>query len=155
MLRLAGLEEDRWDHRSNELSGGQIQRVAIARALVNDPALILADEPTGNLDTKTGEVILGAFADLHARGHTIVLITHEPEVAEYAQRTIVLRDGRIVSDSANGNGRETEPRGEPGRPTEAESPADIVQPLEVKQPAAPASAETSTPEAEETPGAAA
>jgi putative ABC transport system ATP-binding protein len=101
-LRLAGLEEERWYHYSNQLSGGQIQRVAIARALINDPALILADEPTGNLDTQTGEVILAAFAALHAKGHTIVLITHEHEVAEHAQRTITLRDGLIVSDHTNG-----------------------------------------------------
>jgi putative ABC transport system ATP-binding protein len=101
VLRLAGLEEERWSHYSNQLSGGQIQRVAIARALINDPALILADEPTGNLDTKTGEVILGTFADLHAEGHTILLITHEADVAAHAQRAIVLRDGLIVSDAEN------------------------------------------------------
>jgi putative ABC transport system ATP-binding protein len=102
VLRAAGLDEERWTHRSNQLSGGEIQRVAIARALINDPALILADEPTGNLDTKTGEVILTAFASLNERGHTIVLITHEAEVARHARRTIVLRDGLIVSDSTNG-----------------------------------------------------
>jgi putative ABC transport system ATP-binding protein len=105
VLRLTGLEEERWLHHSNQLSGGQIQRVAIARALINDPALILADEPTGNLDTKTGEVILCTFADLHSKGHTIVLITHEPDVAMHAQRTIVLRDGLIVDDSNNGDAR--------------------------------------------------
>jgi putative ABC transport system ATP-binding protein len=95
-LQLAGLEEERWSHLSNQLSGGQIQRVAIARALVNDPALILADEPTGNLDTKTGEIILDTFASLNATGHTIVLITHESGVAERAGRTIRLQDGLIV-----------------------------------------------------------
>jgi putative ABC transport system ATP-binding protein len=102
-LRAAGLDEERWTHHSNQLSGGEIQRVAIARALINDPALILADEPTGNLDTATGEVILATFASLHERGHTIILITHEADVAEHAQRTIVLRDGRMVCDSAEGD----------------------------------------------------
>ena len=101
VLHLAGLEESHWDHLSNQLSGGQIQRVAIARALINDPALILADEPTGNLDTTTGDLILATFAGLHAKGHTIILITHEPDVAEHAQRTIKLRDGLVVSDCEN------------------------------------------------------
>lgn len=100
-LRRAGLGEQAWDHLSNQLSGGEMQRVAIARALVNDPALILADEPTGNLDTRTGEIILRTFRELNERGHTIVLITHEPAVAERAQRTIRIQDGRLVSDCPN------------------------------------------------------
>jgi putative ABC transport system ATP-binding protein len=100
-LRAVGLEEERWDHRSNELSGGQIQRVAIARALVNDPAIILADEPTGNLDTVTGEVILGTFQSLQQQGRTIVLITHEREIAEHAQRIVHIRDGCLEEDTSH------------------------------------------------------
>lgn len=101
-LIAAGFDESHFGHRSNQLSGGQIQRVAIARALVNDPSLILADEPTGNLDTKTGEIVLGTFRKLNKEhGRTIVLITHEPDVAEHAERIIHVRDGAIVSDSKN------------------------------------------------------
>jgi putative ABC transport system ATP-binding protein len=99
-LISAGLTETHFDHLSNQLSGGQIQRVAIARALVNDPSLILADEPTGNLDTKTGEIVLGTFQRLNKEhGRTIILITHEHDVAQYAERIITIRDGGIVSDS--------------------------------------------------------
>ena len=102
-LANAGLEESRHHHLSNQLSGGQMQRVAIARALVNDPSLILADEPTGNLDTKTGEIVLDTFERLNKKeGHTIVLITHELSVAEYADRIIHIRDGKITEDKKNG-----------------------------------------------------
>jgi putative ABC transport system ATP-binding protein len=98
-LKAAGLDEEHFDHLSNQLSGGQIQRVAIARALVNNPSLILADEPTGNLDTKTGEIVLGTFQRLNEeQGKTIILITHESDVAEHADRIIFLRDGEIVTD---------------------------------------------------------
>lgn len=97
-----GLAEDHFEHKSNELSGGQIQRVAIARALVNNPTLILADEPTGNLDTRTGEIVLGTFQRLNMElKRTVVLITHEHDVAEYAERIIVIRDGEIVEDKKN------------------------------------------------------
>jgi putative ABC transport system ATP-binding protein len=98
-LRNSGLEESHFYHLSNQLSGGQMQRVAIARALVNNPSLILADEPTGNLDTKTGEIVLETFQTLNReRKRTIVLITHERYVAEHANRIIHIRDGAIVED---------------------------------------------------------
>jgi len=85
-------------HKPNELSGGQRQRVAIARALVNDPSIVLADEPTGNLDSKTGEEIMGLFENLHRQGNTIILVTHEMDIAQHAHRVIFLRDGKIASD---------------------------------------------------------
>lgn len=100
-LASVGMNETHFHHFSNQLSGGQIQRVAIARALVNDPSIILADEPTGNLDTKTGEIVLETFRKLNEeQGKTIILITHEHDVAEHAKRIIVLKDGGIVSDTS-------------------------------------------------------
>ena len=105
-LNAAGMPADRWDHLSNQLSGGQMQRVAIARALINSPSIILADEPTGNLDTATGEVILGTFQNLNRNGgHTIILITHERYVAEHADRIINIQDGVIKEDTLNENRR--------------------------------------------------
>ena len=92
---------DRLMHKSNQMSGGQMQRVAIARALVNDPAVILADEATGNLDTRTSFDILGLFQKLHAEGRTIIFVTHNPEIAQYSSRNIVLRDGQVKEDKVN------------------------------------------------------
>lgn len=97
-LASVHLDEELYDHKSNELSGGQMQRVAIARALVNNPAIILADEPTGNLDTKTGGMVLETFKALRDAGKTIILITHDPEVALHADRTIYIRDGKLLKE---------------------------------------------------------
>jgi putative ABC transport system ATP-binding protein len=100
MVELA----DRMTHKPNELSGGQRQRVAVARALVNNPSIILADEPTGNLDSKTGKEIMELFEKLHAEGNTLVLVTHEPHIAEHAFRELVLLDGEVERDVATPRG---------------------------------------------------
>jgi putative ABC transport system ATP-binding protein len=97
----------RTHHKPSELSGGQRQRVAIARALVNSPSILLADEPTGNLDSQTGNEIMALFDDLHQRGNTIVLVTHEHDIAEYAHRTIHLKDGLLAGDSLTARGRDS------------------------------------------------
>jgi len=106
-MAMAALESvslaDRFHHKPNELSGGQRQRVAIARALVNDPSIILADEPTGNLDSKTSSDIMGLFQELHDKGNTIIMVTHEDDIAHYAHRIVRLRDGLVESDNKNEN----------------------------------------------------
>ncbi len=104
-MAMAALENvslaDRWHHKPNELSGGQRQRVAIARALVNNPSILLADEPTGNLDSKTSYDIMNLFQELHDKGHTIIMVTHEDDIAHYAHRIIRLRDGLVEWDKKN------------------------------------------------------
>jgi len=102
ILKAVGLA-DRMDHKPNELSGGQRQRVAVARALVNDPSIILADEPTGNLDSRTSYEIMALFAEIHAAGNTIILVTHEPDIAAHAHRIVRLLDGKVESDQVNNN----------------------------------------------------
>ena len=101
-LKAVGLGS-RLYHKSNQMSGGQMQRVAIARALVNNPAVILADEATGNLDTRTSFEILVLFQKLHAQGRTIIFVTHNPDIAHYSSRNIMLRDGKVISDEVNTN----------------------------------------------------
>jgi putative ABC transport system ATP-binding protein len=105
-LEVVGFPEDRYNHHPGELSGGQQQRVAIARALVNDPEIVFADEPTGNLDSSSSQEIMGLFTELNRRGRTVVVVTHDAEVAGYAQRVITVQDGRIVADEA-GAGKQT------------------------------------------------
>src|SRR6202035_4535733 len=112
-LAAVGMES-RMTHKPNELSGGQRQRVAIARALVNHPSIILADEPTGNLDSKTGDEIMALFDDLHAKGNTIILVTHEPDIAEYAHRVVHIRDGMIASDAISSRVRTVKAQQIPG-----------------------------------------
>ncbi len=107
-LKGVGLD-DRGKHKPNELSGGQRQRVAIARALVNDPSIILADEPTGNLDSKTSYSIMDLFEELHQQGNTIIMVTHEEDIAEYAHRIVRLKDGLIETDTVNENVRKAVP----------------------------------------------
>jgi putative ABC transport system ATP-binding protein len=103
---------DRTDHLPNQLSGGQQQRVSIARALVNDPLILLADEPTGALDSATTKQVMELFVDLHRQGMTVILVTHDPGIAEYAERVVRFQDGRIVADERKGNANEND---RPGR----------------------------------------
>ncbi len=102
MLQAVGIDHDMGAHRPNQLSGGQQQRVAIARALVNDPKILLCDEPTGNLDRKTGLQIMDILVDLHRKGKTVIIVTHDPKIAEYAQHIVQLDDGRIVENGGEG-----------------------------------------------------
>jgi putative ABC transport system ATP-binding protein len=108
-LEVVGFPADRYDHHPGELSGGQQQRVAIARALVNDPEILFADEPTGNLDSVSSEEIMALFTELNRKGRTVVVVTHDAEVAAYAHRVITMQDGRIVSDQAHPSAQETTP----------------------------------------------
>jgi len=116
-LEVVGFPADRYDHHPGELSGGQQQRVAIARALVNDPEILFADEPTGNLDSVSSEEIMALFTELNRKGRTVVVVTHDPEVAAYAHRVITMQDGRIVSDEV------TSGAGSPGQAPAAPSPS--------------------------------
>lgn len=104
-LRISAFPEEFWYHFPNQISGGMQQRVAIARALVLNPKLILADEPTGNLDSKTGDIVLKTLIDLHEKGHTLIIVTHELYIAKYAKRIIALRDGQIIEDTSRENAK--------------------------------------------------
>lgn len=134
---------DRLDHLPSELSGGQRQRVAIARALANDPSIIMADEPTGNLDSKSSVDVMNIFTNLYNEGRTIILVTHEPDIATYASRNIVLRDGYIVEDKQNPNmaGKMTVTSVQSTPPAESVQSAELVQSAKTVQPA-PTSTET-------------
>ncbi len=133
-LERVGLA-DRADHQPNELSGGQRQRVAIARALVNDPSILLADEPTGNLDSKTSEDIMALFDGLHASGNTVILVTHERDIAEHAWRVITLRDGKVLHDELTERGRAGQAGGGGGA---AHAARPVVSPDASARPGAPA-----------------
>jgi putative ABC transport system ATP-binding protein len=148
-LRAVGMGE-RLDHLPSELSGGQQQRVAVARAIVTDPPLILADEPTGNLDSRSTDDVLNIFDELHHQGRTVVLITHEDEVADRAGRVIRLGDGRILSDTLNGKAVDRGPHRTDGRPAapSAAGPTSTTGPTSAAGP-------TSTPAASATRGASA
>lgn len=113
-LKVVGLPEEYWDHSSNELSGGQMQRVAIARAVVNKPALILADEPTGALDSATSELVMQLFADLNKKGTTIVVITHDPETCAWGNRTVHIRDGKLFTEEQERALMEAASKAQPG-----------------------------------------